>query len=223
MTYLQLVQRLAQECGAAGAPVTVVGQTGEYKRLVDWTKTAWDAIQSKFHDWDWLRASFSFTTVANQSDYTSTEAGIASRFGRWDLDYIKIYRTSEGVATEQKLDKIDYLEYRDYYTTGTVDASMPIRCCALPNQKLALGPKPESTGYTVRGDYFKSPQALAVDADTPELPEQFHEAIVWRAMMLYARYEGAPEIYQDAAINFSQRMAELTMDQRTQMTTRTFA
>ena len=94
--------------------------------------------------------------------------------------------------------------------------------CLHPNRGLALGPVPNADEYTVSGGYFKSPQALSANADIPECPEQFHEIIVWRAMLFYARYEAAPEIYQDAEINYNRMFAELVIDQRPTMTSGTF-
>ena len=48
-------------------------------------------------------------------------------------------------------------------------------------------------GYTITGDYFRSPTEMVADGDLPTgLPAQFHMAIVYLAMTYYAGYEAAP-------------------------------
>ena len=46
MTYLELCQTLRREAGVSGVgPASVVDQSGEYLRLVEWIKAAWTEIQ----------------------------------------------------------------------------------------------------------------------------------------------------------------------------------
>jgi len=206
-TYLQLSQRLRQEAGISGTgPSTVVSQTGEMRRVVDWVNSAWLDIQMDSPYWDWMRDDFSFVTVANQRSYTPVQAGITTRFGRWNLDSIGLSSGSQN--DETLLDETSYRSFRFMYIVGPQTVGRPVSVTAMPDQSLGLGHTPNAV-FTVRGEYWKTPQSLSVDADIPEMPEQFHEAIVYRALMLYARYESAAEIYSDAEQNYKRWMGQL--------------
>ena len=57
-TYLQLCQKLRQECEVGGTgPSAVTGQTGELARLVTWIADAYTELQQEY-DWLWLRSEF---------------------------------------------------------------------------------------------------------------------------------------------------------------------
>jgi len=109
-TFLSIVQLLRQEAGIAGTgPSTVVGQTGEMKRLVDWTAAAWFEIQATHPDWRYKRYSVSFATVAAQATYTPAQAGItAATFSRWVRDSFRVYNTSSGFGSEIELNFVPY-------------------------------------------------------------------------------------------------------------------
>lgn len=211
MNYLQLCQRACREFGMSGAgPTTVTGLTGEYKRLSEWIATAWDDIQIEHPDWFWLRESFSFTTTGGDRQYSSSDAGIASRFAAWDTQSFRLYKTSQN--DEIELEPISYEMFRTYYIVGPQTQGRPLYAAVDPSLDLLLGPTPDAV-YTVSGEYFKSSQSLSVDSDTPEMPSQFHMAIVYRAMMLYGRYEGAPELIQDGAVNYRRILRQLSLNQ----------
>lgn len=213
MTFLELCQRVRQEAGISGTgPSSVVSQSGENKRIVDWVNSAWEDIQLARPDWFWMRSDFSFQTVVDQYAYTPVQAGIASRFSNWDTDSISTYLTSTGVADESGLNYIDYASYRDQFLTGVQTASRPIACSISPVLSLLIGYRPNAV-YTVHGEYFKAPQTLSAGTDTPEMPSQFHMAIVYRALMLYARYEAAAEIYSDAELNYRRLIKRIELSQ----------
>jgi hypothetical protein len=193
MTFLELCKRVRSEAGISGTgPATVVGQTGEMERVVNWTNQAWEDIQNHRTNWLWMRGDFSFESTADKADYTAAEAGIATRFRDWDVNTIKSYKTSIGVANEQELYELSYLDYRRIYLTGSRNAGTPTSFAISPSKQLLLGPKPEDI-YTVNGQYWKSPQALTADADEPEMPEEFHMLIVWMALERYGLFESAGE------------------------------
>jgi hypothetical protein len=194
MTFLEICKRVRQEAGISGSgPSSVVGQTGEMKRIVDWVNTAWEDVQLSRPNWNWMRAGFSFQTVTGDYDYTAAEAGIATRFSQWDVDTIKSYRTSQGVGAEFELGELAYSRYRSIYLTGPQPSGTPICFALAPDRKLLLGPNPDGI-FTVSGEYWKSPQVLVVDADVPEMPADYHMLIVWQALESYAFYESATEV-----------------------------
>jgi hypothetical protein len=210
MQFIDIVRRLRQEAGIAGSgPASVQFQTGENKRLVDWVASAWNDIQIAETDWMWMQGEFSFTTTAGQQAYTATDVG-ATRLNRWHTDSIRLSLTFPN--DETKLTPLVYSDFRDTYMTGSNPDSRPVYVSFSPDYKLLLGYTPNDA-YFVRGEYYKTPQKLTLDTDVPEMPEQFHEAVLYSALMKYARYMAAGEIFEDAMANYRRIMAQLRVHQ----------
>lgn len=215
MNYLQLAQRTRQECGVSGTgPTSTVSQSGENKRLSDWVAQAWVELQQEYPSWawNWLRGSFIFNTVASTDTYDVTTAGITTRFAQWKPDTFTIYKLSSGVATETELEYIPYNDWRKIYELGTPVSGFPQHVTVKPDLSLAVGPLPDDV-YVIGGDYIKTPQDLIQDADIPEMPAQFHMAIVYKAMMYYGRYEAATEIYADAESSYNKLVRRIAINQ----------
>lgn len=216
-TFLEIVQSLRQNAGIAGTgPSTVVGQTGEMKRLVDWTAAAWFEIQATHPDWRYKRYSVSFATVAAQATYTPAQAGItAATFSRWVRDSFRVYNTSSGFGSEIELNFVPYDYWRDVYQFGAMRTSyqQPIQLTVTPNNSIGLGPVPLA-GYTINGDYYTAPIRMSLDADEPELPAA-HDTriIVYKALMYYAAFESAPEVFQFAQMQYNILYSLLAKDQ----------
>jgi len=214
MNFLALVQRLKIECGVSGsAPMTTTSQIAEIDRLVKWVNTAWMDIQSESSDWDWMRGSVSFPTVASKATYTPTEIGVTD-FGYWLGNTFRNYDTAAGYASEITMDYIDYETWRNTYQLANLRTatSRPLQITITPSKALGLGMVPVA-GYTVVGDYQKIPSEMVNDSDIPAIPAQFHMAIVYRAMMSYGSYEAASEVYQRGEIEFRKLMRRLRSDQ----------
>lgn len=216
MNFLQLCNKLKRKCRVTGSAMTSVSttQAEEFARLVDFCNEAWMIIQRKRTDWAWMRNSCTFPTVASQATYTlaqieSTGTGF-SDFGNWCRDLFRNYPTATGQSAEMYMDKIDYQEWSDVYqySSNRTTTGRPQEFTILPALGIGLGPVP-AAGYTITADYYKVATEMALDADTPSLPSQFHMAIVYRAMMLYGVSESAPEIYDEGAANFAAIMKEI--------------
>ncbi len=181
MTFLDLAKRLGQEVGAAGAgPTSVSGQTGEYGRLVDWVRDAWTEIQARHRDWSFLWAEFSTAVTDAESDYDVAP----------DVRYI--------IPDTVRLDgeRLAEMNYQEYARLYKAHESMVQRAFTiLPTGKLRLIP---AANGTLTGEYYRTPQTLAADADEPLAPAHLHDTIIAQALLYYATYEDAPEIYQDA-------------------------
>lgn len=220
MTYLELCSRLRQECGVSGVgPIAVLNQTGEYKRLVDWISQAYVDIQNRHRgSWRWLRSEYTVATVASDDEYAYSDctdtiaSATISRFARWIPGTELIYLTSAGVGTQGPLSWVDWDDFKQVYKMGSQNNGYPAWVTIDPRNKLRLGPKPDAV-YTVTGDYMKSPQVLAADSTTPEMPDSFHMLIVYEAMKKYAAYESAPEVWSAAKSEYARMMRDLEVDQ----------
>ncbi len=216
MTYLELCKRLWQEVGdtGSGKPATTIGQVGEMKRICSWVSQAWVEIQEYRADWDWMRKSMSFTTTAAKNSYSPTTDILLTDFASWRNDSFRIYQTAGGVGNEILLQQYDYNSFRDYYLLGarSITQGRPVALAAAANKDLYLGLVPDQS-YTVTGEYYTLPTTLALDADTPTMPSRFHMAIVYKAMMAYASFEAAPEVYQQGSNQYTAMLSRLEMDQ----------
>ncbi len=91
MNFLQIVNRVRQNCGVASADLTtVIAQSGENQRIINWVNESWLDIQAMKQDWLWSRKEFAFPTVAGQTAYTPTQIGL-SDFGLWARDSFRNY------------------------------------------------------------------------------------------------------------------------------------
>ena len=222
MNRLQLCQRAALECGVSGTITTTIGQVGSLARIVTWVDEGWGELQTEHDDWDWMRSSnllgagASFATVAGQASYPlGTGAGTTgidvSAFGKWDRYSFRNYVTTVGITSEMFLDFIPYDTWRNAYMLGAMRTvkTRPVVVAIGPDKSVCIGP-PSNGLYTVTADYFTAPAAMAADTDTPTgLPAQFHMAIVYAAMMLYAGYESAQEVYNKGAAGYGSLLREL--------------
>lgn len=218
MNYLQLANRLKRKARVTGsAMTTVISQAEEFARLVDFCNEAWMDLQLARPDWRWMRNSMAFTTTAGQATYTLAQItaidATFTNFGNWDLDTFRTYLTATGTSDEQWMSWMPYDNWRDTYQMGTTRTTQ-----MRPNQftitpALGVGLITPLTGYTITGDYYKVATEMALDADIPALPTQFHMAIVYRAMMFYGVSEAAPEIYDEGKAEFDRMISRITLQQ----------
>lgn len=131
MNFLQLCNRVRQDCGISGSDLTTVtSQTGEFLRITNWVNEAWMDVQAMRTDWMWMRKSITFPTVAHQTTYTPTQIGLTD-FSEWDRDTFRNYANpavtvtiaSPGVFTLQA----NLLTAGDtviFYTTGALPTGL---------------------------------------------------------------------------------------------------
>lgn len=229
MNYLQLCQRLRQECINVGTgPSTVTGQTGKLAKLVTWVADSWKEIQLRHHNWRWMRSTFTVNTVVATDSYaytacTDTRSSAAiNRFGRWwaddCMDPFKCFLASEGIATQYRLIYTPWPNFKYLYRFGAQIAmtNRPIHVSVDEQDNIVLGPSPNGI-FTVIGDYQRGAQILAADADTPDILVQYHDLIVYHAMQRYGADSVAAEVYQRAVKEGGKLMRALERAQLPEM------
>ena len=218
-TFIQLCTKLRTECGVSGTNTSAVTPTptGEWARMVGWIIDSWVEIQEEQPDWEWMRKDVVFNTVAQQSTYIPTQANVTD-LGSWKERSFRAYLTSAGIGSEQLLGFKDYRVFRDYYLLSTrkTTYARPTEITVAPNKSLILGLIPNDV-YTVSGEYYKTPVILAADADIPDMPVRFHNAIVYKAMMKYGAFEAASEVYDRGEKELKTMLNKLRMDQLPKM------
>lgn len=226
-TYLVLCRELRRETerpGTATTPSAVTNQTGENLRLVEWIKQAWTELQDRHPNWRWMRSTWSVNTTSGDDTYAGTDctdtrlSATVTRFKRWwPLDgegysNVKSYLQSSGVGGEGWLRYLPWNSFRAIYKIGTQNNGQPAHFTIDPQNNLVLGPKPDGI-YVVSGEYQMSAQVLAADADTPEMPSDYHQLIVYDAMRKFAGNGVAPEIMSRAITEGNRLLRQLEIDQ----------
>lgn len=191
--YLALVQDLCRESGtlSASAITSVTGNTGRAEKMVYWVRKAWENIQNARRDWRWMYAEYTGSLVNGMARYNSASFAAIStggRWGRWAEDdqhllVMSLYDPAIGTTDEGTLTQIPYWKWYDKYGRGSHDAGRPIEWAISPTNELCFGPTPDDA-YTIRHAYWKSPQTLSDNSDTPEMPSRWHDMIVLEAHRL---------------------------------------
>lgn len=203
-TFLELVQDLHRESGAAGqAPTTVVNQRGEYNRLVNWIRDADTYIQDLWENWKFMRARYNEDT---QADNNALPVGINVAF--YDEDTFKLIES--GQTQEDLIEVVEYDaikgEVRDTQT------GVPYRVIIMPDGTLEVDPVPDGA-HTVKCDYYQNAIEMTGNDSVSIIPARFHKAILGYALILYANYENAAEIKRQGEEIFSLQMTRLENSQ----------
>lgn len=219
MNFLQLINRTRVECGVSGSstPLTTAQNlTGESSRIANWVNTAWNDIQTSKEDWQWLRQSVQFNTVTQQQIYTPADAGIASTFGNWKRDSFRTSSVGQNYQDEQLMNYMEWTTFRNLYQYANMRNTFarPVVVTIDPDKNLGFGSIPDQP-YVITGEYYLRPTEFSADTDAPSpyFPDRFHMAIVYRAMMYYAGYEAAPEVYSRGELEFKRLMNRIEIDQ----------
>lgn len=189
MTFLEGVQRLAALAGVT-SPGSVSTAVTRHADLVRYYQIAHEEIQNKYFDWFFLWSEGEIPVTPGTAVYSDSDVG------SWDID--RLYLDGNPLKGYQ---------YPDYDTN---DAAIGTPKCAviLPNNSVKLHPTP-SQSHTLAYEYYKAPAVLALDADTPLIPERFQMAIVGRALVLYANFEAAEELRMQGSEIYQQYMETL--------------
>ena len=219
MNFLQLVNRTRVECGVSGANtplLTAQSLTGESARIASWVNASWVDVQTTKEDWQWMRNPFEFNTVTQQQTYTPTQVGVAATFGNWKRDSFRCSSVGQNYRDEQLMNYMDYTTFRNLYQYANMRTTYmrPVVVSIVPgaDKSLAFGATPDQP-YVITGEYYIKPTEMSADTDTPIIPDRYHLIIVYRAMMQYAGFNAASEVYQRGELEFRRLMNRLNIDQ----------
>ncbi len=219
-TYLELSQALARESGTVSGtnPTAVSGQVGRLLKIVEWIVEADVAIQNLHTGWLWKQKTFSGTTTASSAKYAPTSFSITD-LREWLRDDLEtgyqphtIYLTATGVSDERPLREITWQQWRSTYGRGSQTNNYPTVYAISPAREFCLGAIPDAT-YTVQGEYAQNAVRMTADGDTPGMPEEFHDVIVWRALMMLAEFDEARDQRTTAVLKYNELLEDLQHSQ----------
>ena len=209
MNFLQLCNKARQECGVAGVDMTTVAnQTGILKKIINRTTDAWVDIQAQRPYWKFLRNQKQFALTINKRTYDVVDDLTLASKSKWDKSLSYIF-TVDG-NDESELSWWDYKVFREAFRV--FPAGRPTIVCEDLGGSISFNTTPDFA-YTVTLDYWMTPESLATDAVTPAIPEQFHNVIVWKSVMMFAGNETASELYTYASTMYNKVYQALVLDQ----------
>lgn len=209
MNFQELCQETARLCEITGTISDVASATGEHERVVTWTRNAWVFIQNLHDDWAFLRALMSFSTVIGQSAYGQSDMGSGIEVATLDPDSFSCWLTASGRGDEQYLHEVSEDDWRTAFETGQQTNQRPqYFAWNRTNGSMLLAPAPDAV-YTISGYYWAQPVHLAVNADTPAIHRSLHMIVPYRAAMMYANRESAPELKLEAVEGYQALLSRM--------------
>lgn len=209
-TFLEICKDMAREAGISGGIPSVTGQAGEAGRVVNWVARAYKYIQNLHPHWKFMRQALELSLTAGKAEYTADELAVAD-FGEWSfMRSWRSYRPAMGYADEQPVQMVDYEYFDRVYGYGS-SREMPGRpqvVAVAPDQSLLFWPKPDEA-YTIVGEQYRAPHNLLENGDTPIFPARYHDAIMYRALMLYGEFEGDATVIATGQSEFMRELAPL--------------
>lgn len=202
-TYLELCNRMAQEAGVNGDPMTAVvtGQTGEKKRVCDWINDALLGILGN-HLWTFLWEAATITVPLNAN--VVAQAIPAARYNKEATWLIPA-----GSNSDRELDYIDWREfsrtYRVLASPGAINA-WTIR----PDNAFVVNAKSlDAAGTVINCERYIMPTPLVNASDEPPIPAHLRMIIVWAALKKYAGYDEAGSQRTVAVDEYRDKLAQL--------------
>jgi hypothetical protein len=214
VNFLSLCKEVARQSGISdAAPSTVVGQTGEQLRVVNWTAEAWREIQRSDlkqwgRYWRFMLQPFS-ATLASAANTFSMDSTV-------DLpmkNSFYAYKTADGRTEANPLEWCDWEEFRDIYEF-TDDTDIPAVITQKPDLTMKVYPK-ANDAYTIEYEALIKPVTLAANADEPACLERFQWAIIWLATMKHAAHMENPAAFETAGGEYQRLLIDM---QETELT-----
>jgi len=201
LNYLALCDKLLKETGLSDQGVSsVIGQSGLNKKAVDWINRAWTEIQN-LNDWNFLWNTSYFSTVIGQQNYDPVDnLALSPTLHKWINSSVRITQSSgTGYLT--------YVPWATWVRT-TFSSGKPTSFTIRPDNLISFNTLPDEI-YTIYFDYYRTPQQLSTNTDELLLAEQFHDAVLYKAILYVAAEQDAPELYQDAQSQLNIRLSAM--------------
>ena len=214
-------------------PTTVVGQTGDLGDVVECVKEAWLMVQMHHRDWRWMQDSVTVTLTPNV--FIITVANFVAQNARFEhimpfvaqshIRYASGRNNSAATNPSMSCYFIPWQEFNGgiYTRNPTPASSQPMYFSEQPNRSVRLYPPPSEPapgfnwlfGIPCR----KTPQTLAADADIPEMPDEYHNLIVWWAVDIFCRSRSNfDRLSAEAKKEVNRQLFKLAADQLPEMT-----
>lgn len=201
MTFLEIVRRVNAITGFQGE-IKSVDATGYQEVLITAVKDAYEDIQRYRSDWEFMKTSRQISVSDAKEEYTLTEL--------WAGDTVDLANYRFIVYDYKPLTFIPYEDFVliDYsqYTGGK-----PNEFTVDPDSKNLII-SPVDTNYTMTLHYTRTLDVLSSNTQVPLIPINFHQLIVYMAVMTVSTYLGNPTLYDTYSVKTSITLGQLLRD-----------
>jgi len=211
MKFLEICRRVLQDSGTGysedipdTADTVAIDVDGHPGRVVRFVQQAWRELQIGRDDWLWMDREFTFQTVAGTHTYAHGDMLEADGTTKSFPNGLRTWYTNRTwyIGTGgARIVHMAYQTWRERQRTGTPPSGEPNGYTIDPSRRLRLYPNPDAQ-YLIEGSYQSGVQELVNAGDVPDLPEEFHETVVWRAVMMVHGYDTAVDSSQFAVQQF---------------------
>ena len=130
-----------------------------------------------------------------------------------DVDYVKV---SEDIQPK----KLVYITYDDYrrrflstaQTNNSDHYGTPDYVFRTQDDKFGLYRVPDSDGYTINYEYWKTHSDLSASTDTPDIPARFHDVVVARAKYYIYNLRSDPQFTQFADRDYREGVKRMRIE-----------
>lgn len=218
MTFLELVRRACEESGTVprAAPDSVVGAQGIVAKWVRWVASAYADIQTAESSWKWLRSEGEGVLFSGQDRFSPVGLG-AERFRTWrtaddeGFPLWSLYDPVLGIGDEQTVILENYGRAARY-ARGEIQTGRPSLLAIDDQMNVFTWPRPDKIYHLVYA-YNRAPQMLVNDLDVPEMPEQHHELIIYKALIKNLNFDQAMDQFAYWRAEDRRMMADLRASQ----------
>lgn len=226
MNFLALVQkvdlilRIGTETPGT-QPTTIAGATAVHVEMVQWVKASHNDLCRMRTDWSFMRGSGTFTLPAADRFITKAEMQSAyptlakvMPFVTNDGAYLGITPTAIAGAAEMCVEYVPYQHWQGNYDAPPLSTGQPTHFTITPEQGIEFNSIADQE-YSVRANFRKKVVELVADADLPMFDEDYHNTIVWHAIMHYycPSRDKTMELRQKAEVEYRREVTKLVNEQ----------
>lgn len=211
-TFLTLVQEGLVHAGIQQtAPTTVSETTGRTAEMALWIGNAYLDISGSFNgEWKWRKKRDEV-----QLSSGSTTASAPSGLERYDFQYDHLSRpfflmrdleVSLNTSADESQFKVYYQDWETWrgIETDLFDRSsgQPTKFTIIPDTGTIQFDKEADQNYGFRVHYIEELTALSAGTDTPDIPPEFQDIIIWKALIDYCDWDEADRRWRRANNKF---------------------
>lgn len=214
---VHLLLRIGEEAPGT-RPLTVVGQTGVEGEMVQWVASAHNDICRRHPDWKFMQGEGTFTVPTGTRSIAASAIQVSIPAYRKLLPMVyangAMLLISSAGSAEMPVEYVPYQKWSGHYDLTPYPTGMPARFTISPDNRIIFDATTERE-YTLRFNYGKQVVELADDEDEPMFDSDYHDAIVWWAIVNYycATRDGVKELREKAAAALQREMTKLQNEQ----------
>lgn len=202
MNYLTICKRVNDLVGFQGI-VTSVNPTGYQKVLVQAVNDSYEDIQRFRRDWEYMKATKEVNVDSSASYYTLDSL--------WSPDVPDLASWLYVNYDHQRLVEYSYDAY-ELIDKDAWEGSEPQFWSQDPATK-GLYISPLDGLYTLDIYYVKTLDVLTTATQIPRIPDRFHQAIVYGAVMNLSTFVGNSTLYDTYSVKYSTIMGQLMREE----------